>query len=144
MRACRYSRLAPTCFAKWMAQAEVSDDALTHIVKNFLAIYKYTFRVFPHPGRVFSLLSLICTLTMGASVAKRPFPYGPKTTFSMLAMVISIVMTIATTLKTDLGRTENEGEKGANNHYFANGYYFLAIFRCPKVAPTASKIAIAC
>lgn len=81
---------------------------------------------------------------MGASAAKKPFSDGPKTTFSMLAMVISIVMTIAMTLKTDLGRTENEGEKGANNHYFANGYYFLAIFRRPKVAPTASKIVLAC
>lgn len=61
---------------------------------------------------------------MGALAAKRPFPDGPKTTFNMLAMVISIVMTIAATLKTDLGRTENEGEKGANSHQFAKGYYF--------------------
>ena len=62
---------------------------------------------------------------------KRQFSDCPETTFKVLAMVIRIVMTIASEkmtvaamLKTALARAENRAEKGAKCRYFVKGCYF--------------------
>ena len=75
----------------------------------------------------------------GLRCRKLTFSGHPKTTFRVLAMVIRIVMTIASkkmtisvTPKTGLGRAENRSEKGAKYSHFVKGCYFCGPHHAPK------------
>ena len=122
------------------AQAEVPEYALAHIVKFFLIMYKYTFGGISASGEA---VSALCNLSVrspwGQRWRKRQFSDHPKTVISVLAMVIRIVMTIASkkmtvaaARKTVLGKAENRGKKGVKSPRFVKVCYFYSPHGTPK------------